>query len=277
MGAKAKLSPWIISHFPEHSLYVEVFGGSGGVLLNKEKSQQEVINDKWDDLVHMFVTLRDRGEELKEYLTYTPVSHTIFDEWMEKLLITKDFSSDIERAAIVFYGLCLRYAGDMTSAAWSGRRENNMAGVVKRKVDNLLEFVDRIRDVTIENLDFRDCIKAYDRDYTFFYFDPPYKIEKDGKRYLLNFEYRDHRDLARLVFNLKAKCILSYYPCDLVDELYPKDEYYFAEKKVVKQSATVARGKEKPIGTELLIMNFDPAKTPKFKGVTGKSLGDVFG
>ena len=48
MGGKQALFPTIIKRFPtgyQNMMYVEVFGGGGSVLLNKERSVREVLND----------------------------------------------------------------------------------------------------------------------------------------------------------------------------------------------------------------------------------------
>jgi len=44
-GSKMKMMDWILSEFPEHKCFVDVFGGSGAVLLNKTPSNNDVYND----------------------------------------------------------------------------------------------------------------------------------------------------------------------------------------------------------------------------------------
>lgn len=84
------LAPWIISHFPEHRVYVEPFGGGASVLLRKPRSYAEIYNDLDSEIVNLFRMVRDRGAELAKLLTLTPYAREEYgtlhddDDPMEK-------------------------------------------------------------------------------------------------------------------------------------------------------------------------------------------------
>lgn len=60
LGGKNRIAPWIISFFPEHRFYVEPFGGSGAVLLNKQPAFLDVYNDLDDRVVNFLRCLKIR-------------------------------------------------------------------------------------------------------------------------------------------------------------------------------------------------------------------------
>ncbi len=79
-GAKFRIAPWIVSHLPPHSTYVEPFGGAAGVLLNKPRSYAEIYNDLDDDVVNLFQVLRsERAPELLASLRSTPFARAEFE------------------------------------------------------------------------------------------------------------------------------------------------------------------------------------------------------
>jgi DNA adenine methylase len=53
-GRKWRIAPWIISYFPPHRIYVELFGGGGSVLLRKRRSYAELYNDLDGEIVNLF-------------------------------------------------------------------------------------------------------------------------------------------------------------------------------------------------------------------------------
>ena len=58
-GAKNRIADWIVQYFPKHDVYLEPFCGSAAVLLNKEQSRLETINDIDDNVTNLFKVLRN--------------------------------------------------------------------------------------------------------------------------------------------------------------------------------------------------------------------------
>ena len=81
-GGKFRLAPWIISHFPNHEIYVEPFGGAGSVLLQKPQIGCEVYNDLDLDVYNLFAVLRcpDCANLLIEQLQFTPFHREFYLE-----------------------------------------------------------------------------------------------------------------------------------------------------------------------------------------------------
>ncbi|MFK7074022.1 DNA adenine methylase, partial [Acinetobacter baumannii] len=84
-GGKFRLATWVISHFPNHTCYTEVFGGAAGVLLQKPRAYAEVYNDLDGEIVNLFRVLRneDQRNKLIEQLVFTPYSRDDFHEAWE--------------------------------------------------------------------------------------------------------------------------------------------------------------------------------------------------
>ena len=82
-GGKWRLAPWIIENLPAHKIYIEPFGGSLSVLLRKERSKREIINDVDGELVNLYRVARDQGKELQEKLRLTAHSRSEYRLSME--------------------------------------------------------------------------------------------------------------------------------------------------------------------------------------------------
>jgi len=131
--------------------------------------------------------------------------------------------------------------------------------VTRRHIQTIGEASARLRDVLIEHEDFKVVIKRYDQADALFYCDPPYVEHEqlyggDGG----GFGMQDHRELAALLNSIKGKAAVSYYPCELLDELYPAPHW----RRETKQwhsvlTNTVAAPGAEFARTELLLLNYD--------------------
>ena len=96
-GGKAHLAPKIAALLPPHDHYVEPFAGGLSVLLAKEPSHAETVNDLDGDLVTFWRVLRDQPEELERACALTPHSVEEFVTASERASVT-----DLEKARRVF-------------------------------------------------------------------------------------------------------------------------------------------------------------------------------
>lgn len=254
-GGKFRIAPWIIAHLPEHRTYVEVFGGGAGVLLRKPRSFVEVYNDLDSAVFNFFAVLRDSEQcaHLCRLIELTPFSRQEFD-------LTYEVATDAVESARRFVARCFFGHGtcSMDLLDSNGFRSGDIrAGKSYAREwvgvpDAIRIAAERLRGVTIENVDFRRLIPKFDNQTTVFYIDPPYPFstrKAGGKGYVHEMHDEEHRQLAWLLRRSKAKILVSGYDCQLYRDLYADWRRDERQTTANGQVGAVPR-------TEILWMNF---------------------
>lgn len=220
-GGKWLLAPWIISHFPEHRVYVEPFGGAASVLLRKGRSYAEVYNDLDGEVVNLFRVVRDDGHELRQKLHLTPFSRVDF---MESY---KQSTDPIDQARRTVIRSFMGFGSNSHNHATGFRSNSNRSGTTPAHdwmnyPDCLVAVIERMRGVVIENRDAKLVMTAHDEKTTLHYVDPPYVAETrdKGSDYRFEMTDADHRELAEFLRGLQGMVIVSGYDCPLYAELY---------------------------------------------------------
>jgi len=267
-GNKARHSDWIISHLPEHECYVELFGGAAGVLFNKPKSRMEVYNDLNGDIPHFFQVLRDKGNELQEWLKNVPYSRGVYEEWATQYYNGFRPDDDIRRAGIFFALRYLSFAGKIDTKGGFASAAGNIDTIQSRqfahKVNRITEFRDRLRAVEIECGDAFEVIDRHDSEDALFYADPPY----EGVEGRYNSEGFSHKKLARKAKQVQGKIAISY------DSVPP---FYGDAFTVVSKSSNFSGGNAdgQKECTEYLIMNYDSEGEPIMSDHGQQTLTDI--
>lgn len=267
-GGKWLLAPWILSHLPEHRIYCEPFCGAASVLLRKERSYSELINDLDGEVVNVFRVMQnpDSAGELERLLKLTPFARAEFAK------AYRPARNPIERArrTIVRSFMGFGSAAHNPEHKTGFRNNSNRSGSTPAHdwmnyPAQLAFFLERLQGVVVENRPALSIIPWIDSPETLFYVDPPYPLgtryNKEKTRcYSHEMSDEQHRELADVLKSVKGKVVLSGYPCDLYDrELYP-------DWRRVERSH-LADGARKRI--EVLWMNFEPVPEPQLSFLQG--------
>ena len=232
------LSKKIIAEFPDEKAvgrYIEVFGGGGSVLFAKEPHKLEIYNDANSELVNLFRCMKYHRQELEREVSGYINSREVFYEIKERLENGVGFT-DIQRAAMFFIKIKISYGADGRTF---GCNKKNISS------DRFTEIAQRLKNVVIENKDFENLIKVYDRPNALFYCDPPYHTTE--KYYDVQFTENDHLRLKNSLDNIKGKFILSYNDDEFIRDLYKDYTIIEAERQ-----NNLSNGSYK----ELIIKNF---------------------
>lgn len=225
-GGKFSLTEKLENLFPKHLHFIEVFGGSASLTLNKRPSRIETLNDVNDNVVNLFKVLRENPDKLISLLKLTPVARKEFNNsW--------DMSDcdEIEKARKFYVRIRQSFCGMGAQSKNKGwhmvkTKSNSNKGETISKwqnaIDKLGPVVHRLLDVQIENRCFRELIPSLDFENAFFYCDPPYHKEArcSFNDYAFEFRNKDHEDLSEILHAVKGKVMISGYDCPSMQKLY---------------------------------------------------------
>jgi len=248
-GAKFRLAPWVLQHFPAHTCYVESFGGAAGVLMQKPRSYAEVYNDLDGDIVNLFRVLQDQATraQLTELLVLTPYSRAEFELSWE----TSEESVERARRTIMRAQMGFGSAGatkGVTGFRIDTKRQYGTAQSLWAEYpDSIAEVGQRLTGVLIENRPAIEVITAHDASTTLHYVDPPYvhdtryKGASSGRYYRHEMDDAEHRVLLSNLLELEGMVVLSGYPSDLYSEMLPDWSCYSTSARISAGRGTANR------------------------------------
>lgn len=282
IGGKKGHSRWIDPLFPQQqsfNTYVEVFGGANWMYFMSAKTpvSVNVYNDFNRDLYNVYTCSSvDPVKYEAELLSLYPHmgDGDKYNEFRDEIFSSYNsgfVTPDYKRAAKYMFLQTQFFSGG------AGLGEKTKIYVAKNYKNKFMTYVEkfqqpkylnRLAKLSTENMDCRDLIRKYDATDTFFYIDPPYFNLEDY--YTKNsFGYNDHIELLNLMKQSKGQWALSYYYFKELEELLPRDQFYWHEertiannglKKVVdakRADGTDAKG-VRPERVEVLILNYNP-------------------
>jgi DNA adenine methylase len=253
MGGKSRIANKIVEMFPEHQTFVDIFTGAAHMLLAKPKetSKIEVINDKFDDIPNLFRVIKERPLDLREEIIQMPHARSYYEELKRS---SQENMSDIEKAARYVYITRYSYYGD-GRAGYRTSIRNSIPKMLNKISDELMFISDRLKEVMIENRDWKYILEKYDSPMTLYYIDPPYLVDRSKKGvYELAFDEEDTKELINRLKNIKGKFMLSHYENEFYNKMlegYPKYSIH-----THKSSGKIENG-QKPKVVENVYCNFN--------------------
>lgn len=252
-GGKQSMVVWLWNHAPPHKTFVELFAGGGAVMFYKKPGWNDIMNDVGNVSLY-YAVLRDYGDELYTRLYYTPYGREelykcrtswqdFADRWItlpyeeRKVFHTRYRQEAVEWARCWFVTIVMGYAHEESeSTPYKPSKTQDLSYTWTNRVEDLPRFTERLRSITIENVDFERAIDIYDSEDTLFYADPPYmpgvRVTKGNYRHEMPVER--HRVLLKKLNSIKGQFMLSMYS----DPLYEQEMKVWRRDEITRPSST---------------------------------------
>jgi len=209
---------------PEHTAYVEPFGGGASVLIGKPPVDIEVYNDLDEGLFTFFQVVANPilFPHFWQRVCHLPYSRGLYEECRTTWFATHD---PLERAVRWFVVARQSFSGEF-GCSWGSCISVSNQGRIETTsswqsiIRALPEIHARLQRVQIEHCEFRDCLTRYQGKGYLAYCDPPYvaATRKSGT-YAHEMTDKDHRDLVEILLKYQGCVVLSGYPNDLYSPL----------------------------------------------------------
>lgn len=291
-GGKYAMVRHILPLIPPHTVYCEPFVGGGVVLLNKQRSNNELINDKEYKLIFLYYVIKSAPSEMAEYLSRLPNSQHVFYKFKETVpIITQDrvdnllnsnikpSEQDVIDAVKLLYLMGYSIQKHCETYYYSMKISDLDNGDLRSRPDKwiqtrMLNIIQNISEAltlcTITCTDALTLLPNCNTPYHFVYLDPPYLNTTPGA----NEAYRSFckADMDKLVKWCKetpAKFLLSNFSQIL--DMYPELRNFNVEviKKAKSKMGIMTSKKHKSdfadFKEEVLIYNYERPQRQLFE------------
>lgn len=254
LGAKNRVARRMIALMPKHDIYIEPFGNTASVLLQKPQVKKEVYNDINGNVVNFFRVLRDNPLGLYNKCSSLPYSEEVYQDFVKS-----DVPDDpLEKAVRFFYLSRCGFLGVNSKSFKSHSSKRNDSAFYYRECERFYAVSRRFQGVEITNKDFATIIRRYkDHPNAFIMADPPYF---DGTDYYhANFKLADHSKLARMLANISGKAMVCHSKNYQIHKLYTGLGFNFEviRTKYLARASVQDKGKlVKPNTLLYLYMNY---------------------
>jgi DNA adenine methylase len=255
-GGKGDIAQWIVATMPAHDTYVEVFGGAAGVMYTKPRSKYEIYNDHNEDLPQFFTVLRDRPDELSEWLQSVPYSRSQYEDWVAEFYNGVRPDDPIARAGRFFSLRYMQFLGIASSPnGFKTRARRSPARTFENARKRIHSLARRFNQVTIESQDYQAILEKYDDAAVdvLFYADPPYVGGED--QYEGEFDHEAFVDCLR---DIENDWMVS---CSTIPE-------GLSECTIVEQQSRHRMTRSSDGVPERIVCNFDPEERHSFAAST---------
>ena len=142
---------------PQSKIYIEPFIGSGATLLNRSRSEIEIVNDYDPAIANLYKVMSDKdmGKELLEKMLRLPYDEKLFNMAREHQRENFKSINDIDKALLTFV---------LVSQSFNNTRKQFSRGTYntesyQRKIrSNLPRIYERLQGVQVDNKDARSII-----------------------------------------------------------------------------------------------------------------------
>lgn len=163
VGGKSNSAKKIVELMPEHFCYVEAFFGAGWCFFEKPRAKVEVINDVNGELINFWRVIQRQPEEFKTREKYEMYSRELYEEYYRDFDEGKHIKlSNLERAFRFFCMIKCAFASKW-KGGWGYGPSRNQGDAFFNEFKIIDEIAARLKHVQIDNKDFEQLIKDYDR------------------------------------------------------------------------------------------------------------------
>lgn len=237
-GNKYRIREKIIPLIPYHKTYIELFAGSAAIFFNKEKAENNVLNDLDNDTIRRLRLIKsaptnpdlyrsdlDTLNKIKAFYNTKPTNKAE-QILREKIITSTGFGNTIVEGSNTIY------------------KDNNPYNIVK----NIPYYKEKLKGVTLSNKDYEFVVKKYDSTNTFFFIDPPYENTRSKFGYAEDKDF-DFDRLFRVLANIEGYFLMTINDSSRIRKL-------FKPFKIKKIDVPVNWQTDNKIRKELIITNY---------------------